>query len=43
MNTTAAVLVAINRSLQIEQLKVPPLKTGQVLVEIAYSGICNSQ
>ncbi|MCE5207317.1 MAG: zinc-binding dehydrogenase [Chloroflexi bacterium] len=43
MNTTAAVLVAINRSLQIEQLKVPPLKTGQVLVEIAYSGICHSQ
>ncbi len=43
MKTTAAVLTEINRPLQIEELTIPPLKKGQVLVEVAYSGICHSQ
>ncbi|MEE9910676.1 MAG: zinc-binding dehydrogenase [Deltaproteobacteria bacterium] len=43
MKTTAAVLTEINRPLQIEELKTSPLKKGQVLVQIAYSGICRSQ
>lgn len=43
MKTTAAVLTEINKPLQIEELTIPPLKKGQVLVEVAYSGICHSQ
>ena len=43
MKTTAAVLTEINQPLQIEELTIPPLKKGQVLVEITYSGICHSQ
>jgi len=43
MKTTAAVLTEVNRPLQIEELAIPPLKEGQVLVDIAYSGICHSQ
>jgi len=43
MKTIAAVLTEINKPLQIEELIIPPLKKGQVLVEIAYSGICHSQ
>lgn len=43
MKTTAAVLTEINKPLQIEELSIPPLKKGQVLVEVAYSGICHSQ
>lgn len=43
MKTTAAVLKEINRPLQIEEMTIPPLKKGQVLVELAYSGICHSQ
>ena len=43
MKTTAAVLREINQPLQIEELTIPLLKKGQVLVEVAYSGICHSQ
>lgn len=43
METTAAVLTQINRPLILEKLNVPPLKHGQVLVNVAYSGICHSQ
>ena len=43
MKTIAAVLCGINRDLQIEELEIPELKSGQVLVNIAYSGICQSQ
>ncbi len=43
MKTTAAVLTKINTPLQIEELTLPPLKDGQALIEIAYSGICHSQ
>jgi S-(hydroxymethyl)glutathione dehydrogenase/alcohol dehydrogenase len=40
---TAAVLVNINTPIQIKQLNVPELKEGQVLIKLAYSGLCHSQ
>ena len=43
MKTLAAVLDKINYPLSIEELTIPELKHGQVLVKIAYSGICHSQ
>jgi S-(hydroxymethyl)glutathione dehydrogenase/alcohol dehydrogenase len=43
MKTLAAVLNKINHPLSIEELTIPDLKQGQVLVQIAYSGICHSQ
>jgi len=43
MKTKAAVLYQINRPLQVEELTLPELKPGQVLVRIAYSGVCHSQ
>lgn len=43
MKTKAAILYQINKPLQIEELRIPELKTGQVLVKIAYSGVCHSQ
>lgn len=43
MKTTAAVLYEVNKPLKIEELLVPELKAGQVLVKIAYSGVCHSQ
>lgn len=43
MKTKAAVLCEINKPLQIEELMIPELQSGQVLVKIAYSGICRSQ
>jgi S-(hydroxymethyl)glutathione dehydrogenase/alcohol dehydrogenase len=41
--TTAAVLVETNAPLQVMEIEIPDLKNGQVLVDIAYSGICHSQ
>ena len=43
MKTKAAVLSCINKPLQIEDIIAPDPKEGQVLVKIAYSGICRSQ
>jgi S-(hydroxymethyl)glutathione dehydrogenase/alcohol dehydrogenase len=43
MKTRAAILYEPGRPLQIEELTVPTLKPGQVLVEIAFSGVCHSQ
>jgi len=43
MRTRAAVLYENNKPLVIEDLKIPELKPGQVLVKIVYSGICHSQ
>lgn len=40
---TAATLFKINSGLKLVNLKIPKLKTGQVLVKILYSGICKSQ
>jgi S-(hydroxymethyl)glutathione dehydrogenase/alcohol dehydrogenase len=43
MKTLAAVLVELKKPLQIMELEIPRLKKGQVLVQIAYSGVCHSQ
>lgn len=43
MKTIAAVLEQLNKPLKIRELTIPELKKGQVLVEVAYSGICHSQ
>jgi S-(hydroxymethyl)glutathione dehydrogenase / alcohol dehydrogenase len=43
MKTTAAVLVETGRPLELADLTLPALKTGQVLVEILYSGVCHTQ
>jgi len=43
MKTLAAVLEELNKPLEIRELTIPDLKPGQVLVEVAYSGVCHSQ
>lgn len=43
MKTIAAVLEQLNKPLRIRELTTPDLKPGQVLVEVAYSGVCHSQ
>ncbi len=43
MRTEAAVLVELNHPLRHTQLELPELKPGQVLVAVAYSGVCHSQ
>lgn len=41
--TTAAVLVETGKPLELMTLTLPDLKPGQVLVELAYTGVCQSQ
>lgn len=43
MKTRAAILVETGKPLVEAELDIPALKPGQVLVEIAYSGICHTQ
>ena len=43
MKTKAAILVETNKKLIIDDIEIPPLKSGQVLIEIKYSGICHTQ
>ena len=43
MKTPAAILVELDRPLELVDLEIPMLKPGQVLVEIAYSGVCHTQ
>lgn len=43
MKTIAAVLVETAKPLELIELSLPALKPGQVLVEIAYSGVCHTQ
>lgn len=43
MRTLAAVLEQPGEPLKIRELTIPGLKPGQVLVEVAYSGLCHSQ
>jgi S-(hydroxymethyl)glutathione dehydrogenase/alcohol dehydrogenase len=43
MKTVAAVLVETRRPLEIVDLELPALRAGQVLVEIAVSGVCQTQ
>ncbi|MGE3856739.1 MAG: zinc-binding dehydrogenase [Dehalococcoidia bacterium] len=41
--TTAAVLERLREPLRLRALTLPPLRAGQVLVEVAWSGVCRSQ
>lgn len=43
MKTQAAVLTKLKAPLAIWELEIPELKSGQVLVKVAYSGLCHSQ
>lgn len=43
MKTEAAILVELAKPLVMAELEIPTLKSGQVLVEIAWSGACGSQ
>lgn len=43
IRTRAAVLVATNRPLELMELVLPPPRPGQVVVQVAYSGVCQSQ
>jgi S-(hydroxymethyl)glutathione dehydrogenase/alcohol dehydrogenase len=43
MKTRAAVLHSLNHTLSIEEVEVPTPGPGQVLVKIAFSGVCHSQ
>ena len=40
---TAAILYELNKPLKIEEIFLPDLEYGQVLVKIFYSGVCRSQ
>lgn len=39
----AAILTELNQPLKILDVEVPPLREGEVLVSLAYSGVCHSQ
>lgn len=43
MKTRAALLVQTAQPVVIEQIEIPALKPGQVLVNVAYSGVCHTQ
>src|SRR3954471_4759239 len=43
MKTRAALLVETGKPLVLAEIEIPPLKPGQVLVQIAYSGACGTQ
>lgn len=43
MKTKAAILVALNEPLVVDEIEVPKLECGQVLVRIDKSGICGAQ
>lgn len=43
MKTTAAVLVQTGQPLEVVELETPALRSGQVLVEVAFSGVCHTQ
>ncbi len=43
MQTLAAILVETGRPLELAEIDIPPLATGQALVEIACSGVCHTQ
>jgi S-(hydroxymethyl)glutathione dehydrogenase/alcohol dehydrogenase len=43
MITEAAILTTLRAPLLVAPITIPALKTGQVLVDVAYSGICHTQ
>jgi S-(hydroxymethyl)glutathione dehydrogenase/alcohol dehydrogenase len=40
---TAAILYQVNQPLQVKEIELPALLSGQVLVKIFFSGVCRSQ
>ena len=43
MKTRAAILWQLHKPLVIDEVEIPSLKRGQVLVKIFYSGVCRAQ
>ncbi len=43
MKTLAAILIEQRQPLVLDELEIPPLQYGQVLVKLIFSGICGSQ
>ena len=43
MKTVAAILVELAKPLVIDEIEIPTLKPGQVLVEVRVSGVCHTQ
>lgn len=43
MKTEAAILTELQKPLIVDEIAIPELKPGQVLVDISYSGICHTQ
>jgi len=43
MNTLSAILIETGKPLVVDNIEIPVLRPGQVLVEIAFSGICHTQ
>ena len=43
MRNLAAILVEQRKPLELEEVDIPPLQYGQVLVKVICSGICGSQ
>jgi S-(hydroxymethyl)glutathione dehydrogenase/alcohol dehydrogenase len=43
LKTKAAILTALNTPLVIDEIDIPPLECGQVLVQVHCSGICGAQ
>lgn len=43
MKTLAAILIETGKPLALEEIEIPKLKAGQVLVEIKTSGVCHTQ
>lgn len=43
MYTQAAILVETGKPLVVDEIEIPKLQPGQVLVEIAFSGVCHTQ
>lgn len=43
MQTEAAVLLEVNKPLRLVTITIPELKPGQLLVDVAYSGVCHTQ
>jgi S-(hydroxymethyl)glutathione dehydrogenase/alcohol dehydrogenase len=43
LKTKAAILTALNTPLVVDEIDIPPLECGQVLVEVRCSGICGAQ
>ena len=43
MKTLAAILTQTGKLLELDEIDIPQLRSGQVLVKINYSGVCGTQ